>query len=68
VLAPSLGEKVADDLIVKNASELRLDSKRLTLDEALQVFERMAQEPGLAGIAARFAKTRLILMWGAPKQ
>jgi len=63
-MAQSLGEKLAEDTILKFASELRLRPDRFTMEEAMALLERIAQEPGLIGIAGRFARTRCILGWG----
>jgi hypothetical protein len=63
LLRSSLGDRVAEELIVRVATELHLETERFTKDQALQVLERVAQEPGLPGVAGRFAKTRVILLW-----
>ena len=67
-LAGSLGREAADAMVVKVCRELGLDTTHFTVESALQVCERIAQEPGLVGIAGRFAKMKLILAWGAPKK
>jgi len=67
-LAGSLGREAADGIVVKTCRELKLDPTRFTVESALQVCELIAQEPGLVGIAGRFAKMKLILAWGAPKK
>ena len=66
-LSGSIGVAASDALIVRVCRELHLDEESFTIESALSVCERIAQEPGLTGIAGRFAKTRLILAWGRPK-
>jgi hypothetical protein len=34
--------------------------------QGLEVLERIASQPGLVGITARFAKSRVLLKWNAP--
>jgi hypothetical protein len=65
--ASSLGEDVAREVIVRTALGMGMDSRRFTNASAHRVCERLALEPGIIGIAARFAKSRLILKWGVPK-
>ena len=66
-MASSLGENVAEETILRFATELKLHPDRFTMDEAMALFERIAQEPGLVGIAGRFARTRCILGWGVKR-
>ena len=35
----------------------------LSLDQALALLEKIADEPGIVGITARFARTRALLRW-----
>jgi hypothetical protein len=67
-IAASVGDQVGDELLVSIARRLKLNPESFTLDQALLVMEQVAHEPGLVGIAGRFAKTRVILAWGAAKR
>jgi hypothetical protein len=59
----AIGEATGDKVVSSAASRLGLSIDSFTLDEALAVLEQVATEPGLVGIIARFAKTRIILSW-----
>ena len=67
-IAASVGDQVADELLVAIARRLKLNPESFTFDQALLVMEQVAHEPGLVGIAGRFAKTRVILAWGSSKR
>jgi len=67
-LEGSLGRDAANSVVVSVCRELRLNPNQFTLETGLQVCERIAQEPGLVGIAGRFAKMKLILEWGGTKK
>jgi hypothetical protein len=41
----------------------RVAAPALTSEDAQAIFEHIAQESGLVGIAARFAKSRVALRW-----
>lgn len=62
LLAPTLGEERADVLVRDLAKTLAL-GEEIDLEQALALLERVAQMPGVTGIAARFAKTRIHLSW-----
>ena len=61
LLAQALGNEKASDAV--NKATLMLGIRREVLDkaQALSVLEHIAQTPGLVGITARFAKSRLHL-------
>ena len=63
LLRNGVGDKVADELIVRLAEKSALSTDQFTAEQALLILERAAREPGLMGIAARFAKSRLLLTW-----
>lgn len=63
LLARSLGVEVANARVAAAADALGL-GERLTAVEALSVLEKLAVEPGLVGVSARFAKARIHLNWG----
>ncbi len=62
LLAPTLGEERAETLVRELARSLALGDE-IDLDQALMLLEHVAQMPGVTGIAARFAKTRIHLSW-----
>lgn len=61
LLAQALGNEKAVDAVSKAAQKLGLRRERFDKNEALSVLEQIAQTPGLVGITARFAKSRLHL-------
>ena len=61
LLAPSLGEDAAQEVVERACEAPGLTSMELTRDEALRVLEVVAEQPGLVGITARFAKSRVLL-------
>lgn len=63
LLAQSLGHEKATDAIHRAAHALGIRREIDVLDksQALAVLEQVAQTPGLVGITARFAKSRLHL-------
>jgi hypothetical protein len=62
LLAPTLGKERADSLVREQARTLGLPEE-IDLDQALVLLEHIAHIPGVTGIAARFAKTRINLNW-----
>jgi hypothetical protein len=62
LLKQGLGQHVAESLFTEAATRLKLGPDEFSEDEALHLFEEMAKSPGLPGIAARFAKSRLCLL------
>lgn len=62
ILARSIGEEAALEHIDRVARTLGL-GVGLSSAEALRVLEQLAVEPGLIGVAARFAKARVHLAW-----
>jgi hypothetical protein len=63
LLSANLGSEKANELVGIAAGELQLGDP-LTTTQCLDVLERIAGQPGLVGIAARFAKSRVLLRWG----
>jgi hypothetical protein len=63
LLAQSLGHEKATDAINRaaHAVGIRREVDLLDKKQALAVLEQVAQTPGLVGITARFAKSRLYL-------
>lgn len=62
MLSNSVGQERALEAVEDTCRALGL-AEILTHDEALQVFEQLAQQQGVIGIAARFAKGRAMLLW-----
>jgi hypothetical protein len=63
MLSHNLGIEKAKELIGETADQLGLPDE-LTNEQCLEVLEKIAAQPGLVGIAARFAKSRVLLRWG----
>ncbi|MFT3776009.1 MAG: hypothetical protein QM820_62490 [Minicystis sp.] len=61
LLEGSLGAEKAEDAVVSACEATGNFSRELTQEQALDVLERIAKSPGLVGIAARFAKSRIHL-------
>ncbi len=59
LLASTIGEENARDVVRKTIGSLRFDARDLSREQALSVLEKIACEPGLVGITARLAKSRL---------
>lgn len=64
LLSQNLGMEKALDLVGVASKELSFGAE-LTMEQGLEVLERIAGQPGLVGVAARFAKSRVLLRWGA---
>jgi hypothetical protein len=63
LLAASLGTTKAEHVVQTAAGALRLEQSALPLEEALALLDKIAEEPGIVGITARFAKTRAVIRW-----
>ena len=64
LLRESVGDTVAAEAIDRAAAELALNGTTLSRAQALKLLERVAENEGLVGIAARFAKSKIHLGWG----
>jgi hypothetical protein len=62
ILSRSLGDDAAAREVGRVADGLGLPQEISAL-EALQILDGLAAEPGILGIAARFAKARVHLAW-----
>lgn len=62
MLSPSLGQQKAESLIVEAAGALGLRAELIARSDALRILEKIADQPGLVGITARFAKSRVHLL------
>jgi len=65
LLSHSVGDEKAE-LAVRSAANSLGFARRpsLSIDEALGVLEKVAETPGIVGVTARFAKSRLHLAAG----
>lgn len=66
MLSNSVGQERALEVIGEVCAKLAL-GEILTTAESLQVLEELAQQQGVIGIAARFAKGRALLTWQGAK-
>lgn len=66
MLSNSVGQERALEAVAAVCTARAL-GEILTTDEALTVLEELAQQQGVIGIAARFAKGRALLTWQQPK-
>lgn len=62
LMARSMGTEKANAVVAAAADALALPEDMETA-AALLVLERIANEPGVVGVAARFAKSRALLRW-----
>jgi hypothetical protein len=63
LLSSSIGIEKALECVVAAAIAVGLGGDELSQEDALQVLERIATEPGIVGVTARFAKSRVHLIW-----
>lgn len=61
----ALGEAKALEVVNRAATRMQQSSDNYDSQIALQMLEIIASEPGLVGIAARFAKARALLKWSS---
>ena len=66
LLAHALGDAVARQAVDQAIEVLRLDLPDYDRDQALAILEIIAKKPGVIGVTAQFAKSRLILRPLAP--
>jgi hypothetical protein len=62
MLARSLGSDKAIEAVNVAAEQVGV-GETVDFEQALQVLEQVAHQPGIVGIAARFAKSRVHLVW-----
>lgn len=63
LLSTSIGEEAAGSLVDASVARRGIDPTAITKLEALDVLEDIAGEQGLAGVTARFAKSKVHLRW-----
>lgn len=59
LLSETIGEDTARRVVYEATETLRIEAGRFSREQAFAALERIAGEPGLVGITARLAKTRL---------
>jgi hypothetical protein len=62
LLVASLGEEKANEVVGAAATKLGVGPD-VSRTDALRILEKVAETSGLVGIAARFAKSRAIMLW-----
>ena len=63
LLAPSVGQEKSIEVLGAALDRIGAPRSGIDMSQGLQVLEALATEPGLIGVAARFAKARLILLF-----
>jgi hypothetical protein len=61
LMAASIGRAKADALVAEACRESGIAGSVLTHTQTLQVLDVIARQPGIVGVSARFAKSRIIL-------
>jgi hypothetical protein len=61
LLAPTLGQEKSDEMIKETLQKLGLSLDPISTEDGLAVLEELAKSAGIAGIASRFAKARLLM-------
>ncbi len=64
LLAKTIGDEKALMLVEQATAALGFSKETIGRAEALAVLERISEEPGIVGISARFAKSRVHLLQG----
>lgn len=59
-LSAALGSEKSAELVIGAARDLGLNENRLTLGHTLDILTALGSSPGIVGVAARFAGTRLL--------
>jgi hypothetical protein len=59
LLAPTLGWEKSSEVVSVALARRGMSHGELSIDDALVVLDHLAQSPGMVGIAARYAATRL---------
>lgn len=62
-LSSSIGEEKASAAVETAARSKGLQSSSCTQDQALAVLDVVSESPGLVGVAAKFARSRIVLAW-----
>jgi hypothetical protein len=62
LLAPNVGQEKSEEIVKETLRRKSLPPDQLLLHEGLEVLEHVAAAKGVLGVAARFAKARLIML------
>ena len=68
LLAPALGKEKSKELISCSAKSLNYDTEQLTFEQAIEILTALGEQPGIVGVSARFARTRLVVPHGEQTQ
>jgi hypothetical protein len=60
LIAPTVGWEKSEELIRTTAEALGFDPSRLAVSEVGALFAALSREAGIVGVAARFARSRLV--------
>ncbi len=61
LLSASIGDEKATEAVRSATRELGIGGGEVSFEQALEIFEKIAETPGIVGVTARFAKSRLHL-------
>lgn len=61
MLGATVGDAKGDEAVKGMLSRMGIVDRELTQEQALELLEQLAKEPGTLGVTARFAKARLLL-------
>jgi len=62
LLAPTVGQERSDEVVHEALRRMGYPLERFSHQQGLEVLEALTREEGLVGVAARFAKARLIML------
>jgi hypothetical protein len=62
LLAPNVGQEKSEEIVRETLRRKSLPPDQLLLHQGLEVLEHVAAAKGVLGVAARFAKARLIML------
>ena len=61
MIEQSVGRDKSERLIAEAALEQGIEGERLTAAQAMDVLELLAEQPGIVGVTARFARVKLLV-------
>src|SRR5260221_8577993 len=60
LIAPALGKEKSEELILSSARNLGYSTDALDLERTLEILSELGSQPGIVGVSARFAKSRIL--------
>ena len=63
LLSSSIGYEKAGEAVLDGCRQVGHSGDEVLREDALKILETIAKTPGIVGITARFAKTRVLLKW-----